>query len=72
MNNLTQKEKDAVRDGLRAYCGRYRSQNKAAESLKGVSPGTVSTVLNGKYETVSDEMFRNIASQVVGIPSPGG
>jgi DNA transposition AAA+ family ATPase len=72
MNNLTQQEKDAIRDGLRAYCLKYRSQNKAAESLKGVSPGTVSTVLNGKYETVSDEMFRNIAAQVAGVPSPGG
>jgi DNA transposition AAA+ family ATPase len=64
MNELTLKEKDAIRDDLRAYCGRYRSQNKAAESLKGVSAGTVSTILNGKYETISDEMFRNIAAQV--------
>lgn len=72
MNDLTKKEKDAIRDDLRAYCIKYRSQNKAAESLKGVSAGTVSTILNGKYETISDEMFRNIAAQIVGVPTLDG
>jgi hypothetical protein len=65
-------DKDAIRDSLRVYCGKYRSQNKAAESLKGVSAGTVSTILNGKYETVSDEMFRNISAQIAGIPDVTG
>jgi Cdc6-like AAA superfamily ATPase len=64
MNELTIKEKDSIRDSLRAYVGRYPSQNKAVGSLKGTSAGTVSTILNGKYENVSDEMFRNIASQI--------
>lgn len=61
---LTVKEKDAIRDDLRAYVAKYPSQNKASGSLKGVSAGTVSTILNGKYENISDEMFRNISSQV--------
>lgn len=64
MSELTIKEKDAIRDNLRAYCGKYPSQNKASGSLKGVSAGTVSTILNGKYDNISDEMFRNIAMQV--------
>jgi len=64
MSELTIKEKDAIRDNLRAYCSKYPSQNKAAGSLKGVSAGTVSTILNGKYDNISDEMFRNIAMQV--------
>lgn len=64
MNELTLREKDAICDALRAYVAKYPSQNKASGSLKGVSAGTVSTMLNGKYSAVSDEMFRNIAAQV--------
>jgi DNA transposition AAA+ family ATPase len=64
MNELTLKQKDAIREGLQAYCERYPSQNRAAGSLKGVSAGTVSIILNGKYENISEEMFRNIAAQV--------
>ena len=64
MVELTIKEKDTIRESLRTYCAKYPSQNKASGSLKGVSAGTVSTILNGKYESISDEMFRNIAAQV--------
>jgi DNA transposition AAA+ family ATPase len=64
MSELTVKEKDAIRDNLRAYVAKYPSQNKASGSLKGASAGTVSTILSGKYDNISDEMFRNIAVQV--------
>jgi dephospho-CoA kinase len=63
---LTLKEKDTIREELRAYVAKYPSQNKAVGSLKGTSAGTVSTILNGKYDNISDEMFRTIASQVGG------
>ena len=53
------KEKDAISESLRAYVAKYPSQTKAAGSLKGVSVGTVSNILNGRYENISDEMFRN-------------
>ena len=72
MSELTLKDKDAIRDNLKAYCGRFQSQNKASGSLKGVSAGTVSTILNSKYENISDEMFRNIASQIGGGANAGG
>ncbi|MDR0612374.1 MAG: AAA family ATPase [Dysgonamonadaceae bacterium] len=72
MSEMTLKEKDAIRDSLQAYCAKYPSQNKAAGSLKGVSAGTVSTILNGKYENISDEMFRNISSQVGSVAAAGG
>lgn len=64
MNTMTLEDKNALRDALRAYVSRYPSQNKAAASLTGISAGTLSTILNGKYDTISDEMFTNIASQV--------
>jgi DNA transposition AAA+ family ATPase len=72
MIELTSKEKDAIRGSLQAYCAKYPSQNRATGSLKGVSAGTVSTLLSGRYENISDEMFRNIAAQVGGVSASGG
>jgi DNA transposition AAA+ family ATPase len=45
------------------YCDRKGSQNKAANSLKGVSSATISHVLNGDWGLIKDEMWRNIAAQ---------
>ena len=64
MELLSTKEKDAIREALRAYVAKYPSQNKAAGSLKNTSVGTNSSIMNGKYDNISDDMFRNIASQV--------
>lgn len=49
---------------LRNYVLRYKSQNKAANSLKGVSAATISLIINGKTDHVTPEMWRNIASQI--------
>jgi len=57
-------KKEKISESLRRYCDRYESQNKAAASLKGVSSATISQILNGNYELIRDEMFRNIASQI--------
>ena len=65
------KEKNAISERLRTYVAKYPSQTKAAGSLKGVSVGTVSNILNGRFENISDEMFRNVASQVGGMGTPG-
>ncbi len=67
---ITMKEKNAISERLRAYVAKYPSQTKAAGSLKGVSVGTVSNILNGRFENISDEMFRNVASQVGGMGTP--
>lgn len=64
MATLLINEKNEIRDMLKTYCNRYPSQNKASASLHGVSAGTISSILNGKYDNISDEMFRNIYSQV--------
>lgn len=61
MDNL---EKKQIAAALREYCNRYDSQNKAANSLKGVSSATVTQVLTEKWELISEKMWRNIASQV--------
>lgn len=62
---LTQEQKDEIRDLAKAYVDRYPSQAKAATSLKGIiSTGTLSTLLNGKYEAISDEMFLRLRARV--------
>ena len=71
MSNLKRQEKDAIRESLQAYVAKYPSQTKAAGSLKNISVGTVSNILNGLYEKISDDMFRNVASQVKNINAPG-
>lgn len=65
---LTQEEKLAIARSLQEYVGRYKSQNKAAASLKGVSAATVSVMLSGlesgEWPLVNDKMWKNVASQV--------
>ena len=60
--NTTQKEQ--ITESLRAFCQLKGSQNKAANSLNGVSSATISQILNNKTELIADEMWRNIESQL--------
>ena len=57
-------ERQQIAGRLREYCAQKGSQNKAANSLNGVSSATVSKVLSGDWDTISDEMWRTIASQI--------
>ncbi|MBQ9229723.1 MAG: ATP-binding protein [Prevotella sp.] len=61
---MTTVNKEGIREALREYVSKYPSQNKAAASLDGTSAGTISTILAGKWENISDEMWRTIAAQV--------
>lgn len=64
---MTRQEKETLRDSLQQYVGKFPSQNKAAQSLDGTSAGTVSSILQGKFENISDDMFRKIASQLPSV-----
>lgn len=64
MKELTTTDKDAIRNALSAYCDNYPTRNRASESLTGVSAATVSTILNSKYQNISDDMFTKIANQI--------
>lgn len=66
----TENQKNEIRDALERYCKRYGSQKKATASLKGISEGTVSTILTGKYEKISDDMWSRISVQV--MPATAG
>ena len=67
---MEQSERQRIVDGLRKYVARYPSQNKAAASLKGVSAATVSAILNGNHDLISEEMWRNVANQTSRAISP--
>lgn len=61
---ITLEEKMYIREKLLAYLRRYPSHKTAAASLKNVSEGTVSNLFNEKFDSISDEMFRNVLWQV--------
>lgn len=61
---LTKNEKGQIHECLKQYVSKFPSQNKAALSLTGTSSATVSSILQGKWENISDDMWRNLASQL--------
>lgn len=60
---MTNEQKQQICEQLRAYVEQKGSGNKAAASMNGVSSATVSKVLSGKWDTISDDMWRSIAAQ---------
>lgn len=64
MAKLNDNQKQAISEALRVYVGRYPSRNRAVNSLNGVSPATVSCMLNGKWDLISDEMWLKVDSQL--------
>ena len=56
-------EKSQIAARLKEYCVNMGSQNKAAKSL-GISTATVSKMLSGDWDTISDEMWRALAAQL--------
>lgn len=61
---MTNQHKETVRARLAEYCSKYGSQNKAANSLKGVSAGTISQILNKNWEQITDDMFKKVGKQI--------
>lgn len=64
MKELTRQDKDSIREALMEYCSNYPSQNRASESLNGVSAATVSQICHSRYASISDDMFVRIAAQI--------
>ena len=61
---MEQKQKQQIKEALAAYMAKYPSRNKAAQSLKGVSAPTISSIMNDNWVNISDDMWRNITAQV--------
>lgn len=61
---LTIEKKKKIEEMLLAHCRRYPSCNQAAAALNNISPATVSNMLSGKNELISDEMYMNVFQQL--------
>lgn len=60
---ITSPQKQAIADALRQFCTLQGSQNQAAKVLR-VSAATVSHILAGQFDDISDDMLRTIAASV--------
>lgn len=61
---MTPQRKEQIRAALDEYCTNRGSQNAAANSLQGVSSATITQVLRGNWDNISDAMWRNISKQL--------
>lgn len=59
---MRKNEKNAIVRSLREFCGLKGSQNAAARSI-GVSSATLSQMINGNWELITDEMWRTVATK---------
>lgn len=55
--------KGAIAERLKQYSVQKGSNNKAAHAI-GVNQATVSSMLNGKWESISEAMWRRVAAQI--------
>lgn len=61
---MTDHQKKEIQMLLKHYVEQFPSQAKAAASFKNVSEATIINVRTGKWESISDDMWRNIGKQV--------
>ena len=61
---ITNEEKEMIRVRLGEYCEMKGSQKRAATSLVGVSPATVTQIVTGKWELINEKMWRSVAAQI--------
>lgn len=57
-------QKQAIQAKLAGFCRLKGSAQKASRALRDVSTATISQVINGNWENISDDMWRGIASQI--------
>lgn len=62
---MDESKKTEVRNKLAKYCQRYPSNNMASASLKNISASTISNILNGKLNTISEDMWKRLESQLI-------
>ena len=61
-NNMENSTKQQIVEQLTKYVAKIGSANKASKAL-GVSGATVSNMINGKWESISDDIFRSVEKQ---------
>jgi DNA transposition AAA+ family ATPase len=61
---MTDHQKKEIQMLLKLYVEQYPSQAKASTSLRNVSESTIINIRTGKWENISDDMWRNVGKQV--------
>lgn len=61
---MTDSQKKEIQMLLKSYVEQYPSQAKAVASLKNVSEATIINIRRGDWESISDDMWRNVGKQV--------
>lgn len=61
---MTDSQKKEIQMLLKSYIEQFKSQSQAVASLKGVSEATVIHIRRGEWESISDDMWRNVGKQV--------
>lgn len=61
---MTRDEKRLIAERLKEYCENMGSQAKAAKSLENISTATISKMLTGDWEKISEELWRATAAQI--------
>ncbi len=61
---MTTQQKQKISWELNNYVSAFPSQRQAANSLKGCSEATIIGILKNNWDTISDEMWRNIENQL--------
>lgn len=67
---MTDSQKKEIQILLKHFIEQYPSQAKAIATLKNVSEATVINIRTGKWENISDDMWRNVGKQI-GFSSKG-
>lgn len=61
---ITEATKVAIQERLAEYCLAKGSQNKAANTMQGVSSTVISRILSGEWQLIADNMWRTVAGYV--------
>lgn len=61
---MTDALKHQIVAALQNYITRFPSQNQAANSLPDVSAATLSNILNGKWDSINEKLWRRVAKHI--------
>lgn len=61
---MTDAQKNEIRMLLIEFIGQFPSQAKAVAHMKNVSEATIINIRNNKWDSISDDMFRNVGKQI--------
>ena len=64
MTTIIDSQKKEIQMLLKSFIEQYASQAKAVAALKNVSEATVINIRRGDWESISDDMWRNVGKQV--------